>query len=251
MNIIIDHNCSFTAYIIAYALYFQFSNHLRSLRIIIVENEFSHLFDTKPWCGISSFNISKLTHSHQFINWLFSKYTIPLSRISIQAVSQTPDQPRHEIMTTMIDHGRKSNVARFYHPVMLMNEIRYEMFRSGKVSFVSTYHKQQLINDLTGVVISCPSGKNQTRNDSFMYNSNLMEVKCVNDPNAVPRYVLWLPKFTRGKKSQGIQIDKFNNFLLESNACDPLVNVDLNYALSQCDIIIKYISLHIPHGNKL
>ncbi|EMG47931.1 hypothetical protein G210_1594 [Candida maltosa Xu316] len=36
-------------------------------------------------------------------------------------------------MTTMIDHGRKSNVARFYHPVMLMNEIFSKYNQTGKV----------------------------------------------------------------------------------------------------------------------
>ena len=71
-NIIIDHQSTFTAYILALSIYFKYL-HLRNLKIMIIENEISQSLDTKPWCGISTLNNFKLSNQ-DFINYLIQFY---------------------------------------------------------------------------------------------------------------------------------------------------------------------------------
>ena len=77
-NIIIDHQSTFTAYILALSIYFKYL-HLRNLKIMIIENEISQSLDTKPWCGISTLNNFKLSNQ-DFINYLI-QFTITLGSI--------------------------------------------------------------------------------------------------------------------------------------------------------------------------
>ena len=86
-NIIIDHQSTFTAYILALSIYFKYL-HLRNLKIMIIENEISQSLDTKPWCGISTLNNFKLSNQ-DFINYLI-QFTITLGSISIRPVSPVP-----------------------------------------------------------------------------------------------------------------------------------------------------------------
>ena len=86
-NIIIDHQSTFTAYILALSIYFKYL-HLRNLKIMIIENEISQSLDTKPWCGISTLNNFKLSNQ-DFINYLI-QFTITLGVYRFDQFHQIP-----------------------------------------------------------------------------------------------------------------------------------------------------------------
>ncbi|KAK6880215.1 hypothetical protein K6H10_002435 [Candida tropicalis] len=238
--IIIDHHCSFISYIIAISIFIKYSHNLPNFRLIIIENELHQsLIDIKPWCGISTLNHFKLSQIpfHFFLN-----YVLPIGKLSIQPLPKNLNHPVNELMTTVID--QHNPVGLIYHPSELMNNIRLELFKSGKVSFMSynsNFHKQQIYNNFKGI------------NNSIIYNSNLIQVNCLN--GQLPNSILWLPRIQFNQDVNYIINE--SNIILDSTPVrnNPIINIDLNYALKQGDIVLSainnFIGTSIPLGNKL
>lgn len=246
-NIIIDHLSTFTAYILALSIYFKY-HHLRNLKIIIIENEISQSLHTKPWCGISTLNNFKLSNQ-EFINYLI-QFTIPLGKVLIQPISPNPDIPIKEIMNTIIDS--KKYVALLYHPIDLMNKIRFAMFRSGRVLFISpniNIDQRQLHQSIPGIKV-INTKRNHHNINSLIYHSNIIGTRCHN--GNLPSQILWIPKFS----SKNFVNCTINNLqiMLDSNI-DPHANIDLNYTLKQCDMVLdtidKLMGNSIPLNNRL
>ncbi|RCK64920.1 hypothetical protein Cantr_03583 [Candida viswanathii] len=252
--IIIDHHCSFTAYVIAISVYFTYAHQLPNFKIIIIENELPQLLiDIKPWCGVLALSHHKLLvlrHLSNFKNFLLS-YTIPLGRVSIQPVLQKNlDRPVSEVLTTVIDPSHP--VALLYHPSRLMNNMRSEMYNSGKVLFMScnsNFHKLQIYNTYRGILVSTTA--NSTQGNSIIYNSNLIQVNCLN--GQIPTSILWLPQLRYNQDTR--HAIEQSNIVADPVNVDPIVNIDLNYALKQGDIVLSamnnFIGNSIPLGNKL
>lgn len=250
-NIIIDHQSTFTAYILALSIYFKYL-HLRNLKIIIIENEISQSLDTKPWCGISTLNNFKLSNQ-DFINYLI-QFTITLGSISIRPVSPNPDTPIKEIMNTTIDS--RNYVGLLYHPIDLMNKIRFAMFRSGRVLFVSPNvnfnQPGPLHQNLSGIrVVTTTAMRNSHNINSFIYHSNMIGTRCRN--GNLPSQILWLPKFS---SDNHINCTTTNNLqIMLDLSTEPYAYIDLSYALKQCDMILdtidKLMGSSIPLSNRL
>lgn len=236
-------------------MYFSYSHQLPNFKIIIIENELPHsLIDIKPWCGISTLNHYKfnILNRRNFLKFLIN-YTIPIGKISIQSIPQNLYNPTNEIMTTIIDPNNP--VGLLYHPSQFMSNMRLEMYNSGKVSFMScnsNYHKQEIYNNHKGLIVSSSSSSSSfNQGNSIIYNSNLIQVNCLN--GQTPNSILWLPKL---QYNQDIRhMINQTNIILDTSNTDPIVNIDLNYALKQGDIVLSAInnligtSIHL--GNKL
>lgn len=259
--IIIDHHCSFISYIIAISIFIKYSHNLPNFRLIIIENELHQLLiDIKPWCGISTLNHFKLSQIpfHFFLN-----YVLPIGKLCIQSLPKNLNHPVNELMTTVID--QHNPVGLIYHPSELMNNIRLELYKSGKVLFMSynsNFHKQQIYNNFKGIVISTAasttnttssSSSSSSQNNSIIYNSNLIQVNCLN--GQLPNSILWLPRIQFNQDVNYIINE--SNIILDSTPVrnNPIINIDLNYALKQGDIVLSainnFIGTSIPLGNKL
>lgn len=225
--IIISHPSTFVSYTLAHCILQTYLVRVPLLKLVVVEhqqvngggglfNKSNH--DISPWCGVSMVNnphfVNKDILNFEFIiDLLKNSGSIYLSRvIPIIPTHQgyNMDKPITNVLEVSIENPLNSSVGLIYHPILLMNNLRFKLFNSGLVSFVSLSPSSKLnililqiskqyINQ-EFVVLDFKSNDN-ARYDSFLINSNLSKLHTTTtNINIVynfkiPSDILWIPRF--------------------------------------------------------
>lgn len=248
--VVIRHESTFVAYLIAISLRIYFQCHFRRFQIIIIENSGESMknqsnHDIQPWCGVNTFNNLHLANGefimNHFLNHFLLKqasnlaiYTLDLVNvISQKSNMNNMDRPsaNHIIRARL---SQTTGIAMIYHPILLTNHLRQQLYSFNGVSLLTQakgYSIDHVARDISmansndsTVVLNFTDanigGSFGGMASSFTTNSNLSQVQYMettsNGARRPPSSLLWLPYVRSRHPGHGhIQDMKFRVHLLK------------------------------------
>lgn len=248
--------------------------------------------DIKPWCGVTTLNNLHF-NNHDFIFNHFLLGTLLLSELGMLALNlvnisrriannrplnmDIPLNSQNDVIQVSLSDTNLYTVGLIYHPILIMNKLRFIMSSTNKVAFTSlasNLNVNELVDSIKKSepyedVISLDYTDEEPEpmnNFGFSAHSNLMSVEYVNLRTKIsrkpPTYILWLPKFrghlgipgygpmqhqiNRHHTHTRINIMMGNNNRLNDKI---VVDIDLFSGLKLADYTLKVIDQMINLGN--
>lgn len=294
--LIISHTSTFASYLIAFSIFLYYRSRRRSMKIIVVElnainlNKTNH--DIKPWCGVTTLNNLHFdNHVFVFNHFLFG--TLLLSEFGMLALKlvnisrriannrplnmDIPPNSQNDVIQVSLSDTKSNTVGLIYHPILIMNKLRFIMSSTNKVVFTSLASNLNINELLDSIKTSEPfedvisldytdEEPEPMNNFGFLIHSSLMNVEYMNSRTKIsrkpPSYILWLPKFKGHLGIPGYgpiqhQINRHHthtriNIMMRNNNSlnDKIViDIDLLSGLKLADYTLKVIDQMINLGN--
>ena len=294
--LVISHTSTFTSYLIAFSILLYYRSRIRSIKIIVVElnainlNKTNH--DIKPWCGVTTLNNLHF-HNHNFVFNHFLFGTLLLSELGMLALKlvnisrriannrplnmDIPLNSQNEVVQVSLSDSKLNTVGLIYHPIIIMNKLRFAMSSTNKVVFTSlasnlninelidSIRKSEPFEDVISLDYTDEEPE-RMNNFDFLIHSNLLNVEYVNLGKKIsrkpPSYILWLPKFRGHLGIPGYgpihhQINRHSNhtriniMMRNNNSLNDkiVIDIDLLSGLKLADYTLKIIDQMINMGN--
>lgn len=277
--IVISHSSTFTSYLIAFSIFLYYHSKSRFLKIFVVELNTNNLnktnHDVKPWCGVSTLNNLRFDSHENFFNHLISQILLlpEIGALALHLVSISTDELRkpvnmdipirsqNNVIHASITDNFLNAVGLIYHPIVLMNRLRFLMARTNKVVFMTLARNLSLDDLLHNIqriekhenVISLDFTIEQTgpmnKFDYFIH-SNLVGVRYKN-PGIIlnlkpPNFIVWLPMF-RGS----LGLSGYGSYRHQVSFQDRIINIKLSPVVDNALENQVIPELDLFHGLKI